>query len=86
MAAAPDEPRVMASSPRRRVDPDMPEDLEGLPGENVGSDAVIRELGPLPTTEPRVATFNVSFFAFYEMEKTLIKTIVYAFLKILGNG
>ena len=82
MAAASDEPRVMAASPGRRVDPDMPEDLEGLPGENVGSEAVVRELGPLPTEGPRVAAFNVRFFAFYQMEKTLIKIIFYMhFLK-----
>ena len=69
--------------PRRRADPDMPEDLEGLPGENVGSEAVVRELGPLPTEGPRVATFNVSFFAFYEMEKALIKISFFAlFLKL----
>ena len=83
MAAASDEPRVMASSAGRRVDPDpdMPEDLEGLPGENVGSETVVRELGPLPTMEPRVAAFNVSFFVFYQMEKALIKL----FLRISYN-
>ena len=84
-----DEPRAMAS-PRSRVDPDVPEEFQGLPGQNVGSEAEVQGLEPppnmMPNTAPR-AGFGVSFFAFYEMEKALIakncNRIFVAFLEII---
>ena len=77
------------ASPRSRVDPDVPEELQGLPGQNVGSEAEVQGLEPpsnmQPNSAPRAA-FNVSFFDFYEMIKGLIakncNRIFVAFLKI----
>ena len=69
-----DEPRAMAS-PRSRVDPDVPEELQGLPGQNVRSEAEVQGLEPPPNMMPNMApreAFNVSFFACYEMKKGLI--------------
>ena len=58
----------MASSPRSRVDPDVPEELQGLPGQNVGSEAEIQGLEPPPNRMPNMApreAFNVSFFFWF---------------------
>ena len=65
---------MAAASPRSRVDPDVPEEFQGLQGQNVLSEAEVQGLQPPPSMmvnrSPRAA-FNVSFFASYEMEKTL---------------
>ena len=73
-----DEPRSMASMTeservsreisRGEIDTDLPEEFQGLEGEDVASRGDVQGLGPLP----RPGRPNVSFFAFCEVEKALI--------------
>ena len=54
--------------PRGPIDTDLPEEFQGLEGQDVESRADVTGLGPLP----RPGRPNVSFFAFYKLEKVLI--------------